>query len=123
MTVKVQCGCGTRYSFDVEPTGGVMPFRVNCPSCNADGTLAANQFIAQAASGGAETVAGARRGGPRGAGPNRDRGGCPMPPPPRRGVGTSLKKIEAERRQMRLVGWMAAAIALVLAALAGAWGW
>ena len=47
MTIKVQCGCGTRYSFEVEPRDGVMPFRVNCPACNADGTEAANQIIAQ----------------------------------------------------------------------------
>lgn len=47
MTIKVQCACGTRFAFDVEPVKNRMPVRVNCPSCGADGTTAANEFIAQ----------------------------------------------------------------------------
>jgi hypothetical protein len=46
--VKVQCGCGQRYAFDVDPVEGHMPAPVKCPVCGADGTLAANQLIAQA---------------------------------------------------------------------------
>ena len=47
MPIKVQCGCGQRYAFDVEPVNGRMPSPVACPVCGADGTAAANQIIAQ----------------------------------------------------------------------------
>src|SRR5258705_1690543 len=46
--VKVQCSCGQRYAFDVDPVDGHMPAPVKCPVCGADGTLAANELIAQA---------------------------------------------------------------------------
>jgi len=45
--VKVQCGCGQKYAFDVEPVGGRMPSPVACPVCAADGTGAANEIIAR----------------------------------------------------------------------------
>ncbi len=45
--VKVQCGCGQRYAFDVEPVGGRMPAAVACPVCGTDGTAAANEVIAR----------------------------------------------------------------------------
>jgi uncharacterized protein YxjI len=47
MEVKIQCHCGTKYKFDVEPVNGRMPMRVQCPGCGADGTTDANQYIAQ----------------------------------------------------------------------------
>src|SRR6266404_929293 len=47
MEIKIQCGCGTKYKFDVEPVNGRMPTRVQCPSCSADGTTDANQILAQ----------------------------------------------------------------------------
>lgn len=47
MEVKIQCPCGTRFSFDVEPVNGYMPVRVNCPQCGADGTDLANDFLRQ----------------------------------------------------------------------------
>ncbi|MGO9705366.1 MAG: PQQ-binding-like beta-propeller repeat protein [Limisphaerales bacterium] len=47
MEVKVQCGCGTRFAFDIEPVNGRMPVRVNCPGCGADGTDLANEAIRQ----------------------------------------------------------------------------
>ena len=47
MEVKVQCPCGTRYAFDVEPVNGRMPMRVKCPGCGADGTELANEVIRQ----------------------------------------------------------------------------
>jgi len=47
IAIKVQCACGQRYSFDVEPVNGRMPYTVACPVCNADGTAAANAIIAQ----------------------------------------------------------------------------
>jgi hypothetical protein len=45
--IKVQCECGQRYKFDVEPLNGEMPFAVNCPACGADGTPKANEILAQ----------------------------------------------------------------------------
>jgi hypothetical protein len=47
ITVKILCGCGQRYAFDVEPVNGQMPSAVTCPTCGADGTAAANDLIAQ----------------------------------------------------------------------------
>jgi len=47
MEVKIQCPCGTRYAFDVEPVNGWMPVRVKCPGCGADGTDAANDILRQ----------------------------------------------------------------------------
>jgi hypothetical protein len=44
--IKIQCGCGQRYAFDVEPVDGQMPSAVACPTCGADGTEAANEIIA-----------------------------------------------------------------------------
>lgn len=46
--VKIQCGCGQRYAFDVEAAGELRPNSVACPVCGADGTPAANVVIAQA---------------------------------------------------------------------------
>jgi hypothetical protein len=45
--VKVQCGCGQKYAFEVDPVDGHMPMPVKCPACSADGTRMANEFIAQ----------------------------------------------------------------------------
>jgi hypothetical protein len=45
MELKVQCGCGTKYAFDVEPVNGRMPAPVACPSCGTDGTYAANEML------------------------------------------------------------------------------
>src|SRR5258705_188201 len=47
MEIKIQCGCGTKYKFEVEPINGRMPTRVQCPSCAADGTTDANQILSQ----------------------------------------------------------------------------
>jgi hypothetical protein len=46
--VKIQCGCGQRYAFDIEPVNGRMPAPVACPVCGADGAAVANEIIAQA---------------------------------------------------------------------------
>lgn len=43
--VKIECGCGQRYSFDVEPVNEQMPCPVKCPACGLDGTSAANEAI------------------------------------------------------------------------------
>lgn len=45
--IKIQCSCGQKYAFDVEPINGRMPQVVNCPVCGADGTAAANEIIAR----------------------------------------------------------------------------
>ena len=45
--IKIQCGCGQRYAFDVEPVNGHMTSPVSCPACGVDGTIAANTIIAQ----------------------------------------------------------------------------
>jgi len=47
MEVKVQCDCGQKYKFDVEPVHDRMPWEVNCPLCGASGTGKANQIIQQ----------------------------------------------------------------------------
>lgn len=45
--VKIECGCGQHYAFDVEPVNGRMASTVACPVCGLDGTEAANTIIAQ----------------------------------------------------------------------------
>src|SRR5579871_299485 len=45
MELKVQCDCGQKYKFDVEPVNNQMPFRVTCPSCGIDGTDKANVLL------------------------------------------------------------------------------
>ena len=47
MELKVECGCGQKYRFDVEPVNGQMPVAVSCPHCGVDGTSTANSIIAQ----------------------------------------------------------------------------
>lgn len=46
-SIKIECGCGQHYAFDVEPVNGQMPYTVACPVCGVDGTAAANEVIAQ----------------------------------------------------------------------------
>ena len=47
MEVKIQCDCGTRFAFDVEPVNGRMPVKINCPGCGEDRTGQANEVIRQ----------------------------------------------------------------------------
>ncbi|MGC3958457.1 MAG: hypothetical protein QM813_11110 [Verrucomicrobiota bacterium] len=47
ITVKILCGCGQKYAFDVEPYQGRMPSSIQCPVCKTDGTQAANEIIAR----------------------------------------------------------------------------
>jgi uncharacterized protein YxjI len=56
MEIKIQCGCGTKYKFDVEPVNGRMPTAATCPSCGTNGTTEANQQIAQRLGGGAPAM-------------------------------------------------------------------
>jgi hypothetical protein len=46
VTIKIECDCGQRYTFDVEPVNGQMGCPVACPACGADGTAAANDIMA-----------------------------------------------------------------------------
>jgi hypothetical protein len=43
--IKVQCDCGQKYKFDVEPVNGRMPYAVHCPICNLEGTAKANALL------------------------------------------------------------------------------
>lgn len=47
MELKIDCECGTRFKFDVEPVNGRMPVGIGCPDCKLDATGAANRLIAQ----------------------------------------------------------------------------
>jgi hypothetical protein len=44
--VKIICACGQKYSFEVQPRDGRMPWTVACPVCQRDGTDEANRIIA-----------------------------------------------------------------------------
>jgi len=46
MEIKIQCGCGSRFAFEVQPVYGRMPTPVSCPRCGCDQTEQANQQIA-----------------------------------------------------------------------------
>jgi hypothetical protein len=48
VAIKIICGCGQKYAFDVHPVNGRMPAPVQCPVCGKDGTAAANEAIARA---------------------------------------------------------------------------
>lgn len=50
LELKIQCDCGQKYKFDVEPVSGRMPFTVQCPVCKLDGTAKANEKLQHLAS-------------------------------------------------------------------------
>ncbi len=116
MTIKVQCPCGAKYSFAVEPMDGRMPFAVQCPTCNADGTELANQIIADSGEKPRLRVQTATFAATTG----------DAPPPPRPAalpLESAIDKLHRERRHFRAAGWIAGAVALIIVALLGAWGW
>jgi hypothetical protein len=45
--IKIECECGLRYAFEVEPVNGHVPTSVVCPSCGVDGTVAADAILAE----------------------------------------------------------------------------
>ncbi|HMJ88574.1 MAG TPA: hypothetical protein VK530_02100 [Candidatus Acidoferrum sp.] len=47
MELKLQCHCGQKFKFDLEPVDGRVPFSVQCPTCGTDGTDAANTVLGQ----------------------------------------------------------------------------
>jgi outer membrane protein assembly factor BamB len=120
MTVKILCSCGSKYSFDVEPLEGRMPFAVHCPTCNADGTDAANQVIT-------ESLAAETSGKPKlrvSAAATAALAREEPPPFPRApAAGAAMRRLQRDRRQNRLVGWIAGAVALMIVALLAAWAW
>jgi hypothetical protein len=65
MQIKIQCGCGQHYAFDVDADGDLEPGMVLCPVCGFDGTGAANEAIAQGLSARTAEAAAAPVGGPR----------------------------------------------------------
>jgi len=46
MEIKIQCGCGSRFAFEVQPIYGRMPGPVACPRCGCDHTEACDRQIA-----------------------------------------------------------------------------
>ncbi len=58
MELKVECDCGQRFKFDVDPVKGRMPFAVNCPVCGSDGTAKANEILNQRLGAAAATTPG-----------------------------------------------------------------
>jgi hypothetical protein len=47
MDIKIVCGCGQKYIFEVDPDNGLMGASVTCPACGADGTMEANEILTQ----------------------------------------------------------------------------
>jgi hypothetical protein len=45
MDIKIVCGCGQKYIFEVNPDDGLMPGTVICPTCGADGTQDASEIL------------------------------------------------------------------------------
>ncbi|MBI1841298.1 MAG: hypothetical protein HYR88_10685, partial [Verrucomicrobia bacterium] len=45
--IKILCGCGQKYAFEVEPADGRLECAVCCPVCGADGREAANAAMEQ----------------------------------------------------------------------------
>jgi outer membrane protein assembly factor BamB len=113
MTIKIHCPCGSKYSFEVDPVEGRMPFAVHCPTCHAEGTETANQVIAEAAGKPKLRVQSAAAAA----------GEEPPPRPHAPALSGALQRLHRERRQFRAAGWIAGAVALVIVALLGAWGW
>jgi hypothetical protein len=113
MTIKIQCQCGSKYSFEVDPVEGRMPFAVNCPTCHADGTEMANQIIAETSAKPRLRVHTAAA----------EAGDEPPPRPSAPSVSTAMQQMRRERRQFRAMGWIAGVVAVVILALLGAWGW
>jgi cytoskeletal protein RodZ len=113
MTIKIQCSCGSKYAFEVDPVEGRMPFAVHCPTCQAEGTERANQLIAETA------------GQPRLRVQSASAAAAEEPPARQHAPaqGSAMERLRKERRQFRVVGWIAGAVALVIVALLGAWGW
>ena len=47
ITIKIQCLCGQKYAFEVDPADALLAEAVQCPVCGADGTKVARGQIAR----------------------------------------------------------------------------
>ncbi len=90
MEIKIQCGCGAKYKFEVEPVNGRMPVPAVCPNCGANGTYEANQQIAQKLGTAASAPAPAAAYAPAAA-PAYAAAPAPAQPPPAPGSGGRLR--------------------------------
>src|SRR5215470_16354526 len=45
--MKIQCSCGTKYSFDVTPEMARTPVRFVCQTCGRDSSDVVNQLVRQ----------------------------------------------------------------------------
>ena len=92
-----------------------MPFPVNCPTCNADGTEAANQIIAQTLGAQPRLRVAATTSAPVAE--------KPLPLPRESVASGSLRRIEAEARESRRAVGMFMGLLLLFAGLLGLWFW
>ena len=114
MTIKVQCPCGAKYSFDVEPVDGRMPFAVKCPTCNADGTALANEQIASQMGAPIMRVATVA--------PVVEEEIAPILQPKPIAV-TTVDRLRAERRKSQHASWLGWGVAVCILAIFGGWLW
>ena len=132
MEVKIQCACGTKFKFDVEPVNNRMPMPVNCPSCGNDATAQANEILRSSAPAATLPTAlphtassprppsppvGLRINVPAAAGP-ASAGGYPPPPiAPLPGTSPALSQPKQKNRLMTI---LTVVLAVLLVGL-GAW--
>ena len=45
--IKIHCGCGHKYAFEIDPANPLVDQSVRCPVCDADGTAATRNLIAE----------------------------------------------------------------------------
>ena len=109
MEIKIQCSCGTRYAFEVEPVNGWMPVRVKCPGCGVDGTDVANDILRQSRAAAA-------------AAPGPVPQPTPAPAQPSQPVaGLQPAIVQEKQRRMGTLIWRAAIFLMVI--FLGAWIW
>jgi hypothetical protein len=109
MEIKIQCSCGTRYAFEVEPVNGWMPVRVKCPGCGVDGTDVANDILRQSRAAAA-------------AAPGPVPQPTPAPAQPSQPVaGLQPAVVQEKQRRMGTLIWRAAIFLMVI--FLGAWIW
>ena len=101
--IKIFCGCGQHYAFDVEAVDGRMPTAVACPACGTDGTDAANAIIAQTLSPQPTvTVSQVRAAGPAQSGQGyapTSVGAAPAPASTPRGMASFMPKVDRSQAE------------------------
>ncbi len=110
LPIKIVCACGQKFSFDVEPVNGQMPWTVACPSCGTDATAAANEIIARSSGASRLRIGGhAAPAAPAAAEPSL---APSISPTPRRRMSA---------KTLRLIGSIVAGLVLLI--VGGAWYW